>query len=291
MLASKPPADPEIVTIYKDGDLTAAEYRCEGLDSPDDEVMEDFSIVLTTAGQFVRQASRGVAVGDPSTLSLFQMGEPYRVFHPSRAADRSVTVSLSSRLVDEICSSSTDYRPQIFSQMSLPMTIGMRLAAKRFASLTASRLSRGASEDDIQFQETLIDLVAEVFCSSDRLHNGNKSAIDATGSRHRELAFATAEFLGASFEQPLTLDAIAEQVATSKFHLSRVFKTQFGIPLHGYLTKLRLSLALQMLLTSDQSITRIATTAGFATASHFSAVFKTAFQTSPRALRNSRPLD
>jgi AraC-like DNA-binding protein len=55
------------------------------------------------------------------------------------------------------------------------------------------------------------------------------------------------EMLREHLAETITLDAIAEHAGLDKFHLSRAFRDQVGLPPHAYRTHLRVQRAKQLL--------------------------------------------
>lgn len=55
------------------------------------------------------------------------------------------------------------------------------------------------------------------------------------------------EALRARLSEPITLDELAAHAELDKFHLCRAFRSQVGMPPHGYLTRLRIMRAKQLL--------------------------------------------
>src|SRR6185312_12620124 len=68
--------------------------------------------------------------------------------------------------------------------------------------------------------------------------------------------------------------------------LEHVFNTEAGIPLHRFLLDLRLALALAR-LGDNVRLNDLALNLGFATHSHFSAVFRRRVGETPRAVRQT----
>jgi len=71
------------------------------------------------------------------------------------------------------------------------------------------------------------------------------------------------------------------------FHLTRAFRTRFGLPPHAYLTRLRLEHA-RALLARGEALARVSATAGFGDQSHFSRRFRGAYGITPGAYRAAR---
>lgn len=86
------------------------------------------------------------------------------------------------------------------------------------------------------------------------------------------------------YAEPLTLDAIAEAVGVSAYHLSHVFSAESGFTLSSYLTSVRMDAAAAMLLPGAK-IADIAEAVGFRDPQYFSRVFRAHFGVAPSRYR------
>ncbi|MEO8210591.1 MAG: AraC family transcriptional regulator, partial [bacterium] len=93
------------------------------------------------------------------------------------------------------------------------------------------------------------------------------------------------EFIDSSFTNDLTLEKISKEACLSQYHFLRLFKSVFKKTPHTYLTEKRISKALNLLFTTDMSITQICFEIGFESISSFSWLFKNKFGLSPEACR------
>lgn len=110
---------------------------------------------------------------------------------------------------------------------------------------------------------------------------------NGTEQRHCRLAKQCEALLTTEYDQLLTLESIAAELATTPFHLSRVFSRQTGKSIHQYLLQLRLRSAMdQMIDRPNSRITDISLDSGFSTPSHFSQAFRKNFGISPRQFRS-----
>jgi AraC-like DNA-binding protein len=75
-------------------------------------------------------------------------------------------------------------------------------------------------------------------------------------------------------------------VNASPFNFARIFQQQTGLPLHRYLTHLRLRAALERLPETDD-ITTLALDLGFSSHSHFTDVFRREFGKTPSEYRKA----
>src|SRR5262249_3821834 len=93
-------------------------------------------------------------------------------------------------------------------------------------------------------------------------------------------------FLAAELGRSIGLLEIANAVGASPGYLTQLFRAVEGIPLHAYLTQLRLAQAL-VELPHSEDLTGLALELGFSSHSHFSARFRRAFGLTPSEFRRS----
>jgi len=93
------------------------------------------------------------------------------------------------------------------------------------------------------------------------------------------------EFIDSSFTEKITLEKISKEACLSQFHFLRLFKTVYKQTPHQYLTKKRISRAMNLLRNTDKSITEICFDIGFESVSSFSWLFRKNFGLSPEVCR------
>lgn len=92
-------------------------------------------------------------------------------------------------------------------------------------------------------------------------------------------------YIAQNFALPMTLEEIAQQVELSPSYLSRKFKKVTGVTFKEYVNYIRIRQASQMLLTTDDSVTRIAVSCGFNSSNYFKDCFHRINGVSPRTFR------
>lgn len=140
-----------------------------------------------------------------------------------------------------------------------------------FAALLADLHKIAASEDylrDMRLYEKLTALLTLLMEES-----WQPEAAPRPGGK-KQNAQQVKEYLDAHFAEPVTLDALAERFYISKYYLTRVFREQFGISVGGYLTRLRITHAKQLLRFSDLPVEQIGRACGLRDANYFSRVFR-----------------
>jgi AraC family transcriptional regulator len=93
------------------------------------------------------------------------------------------------------------------------------------------------------------------------------------------------DLLDSRFADDVSLDALASDVAMSKFHFVRLFKASTGLSPYQYLLKRRMEQGKRLLQTGDLPIAQVAQAVGFADQSAFASHFKKHFGVTPREAR------
>lgn len=89
----------------------------------------------------------------------------------------------------------------------------------------------------------------------------------------------------ASLDQELTLAVLAALCRLSPFHFARAFHETVGCPPHAYVTARRVDRARRLLEETDQPVSDIAASVGYAEPSHLARLFKRVHGVAPAAYR------
>lgn len=92
-------------------------------------------------------------------------------------------------------------------------------------------------------------------------------------------------YISLNYSMPLTLDDISTMFNLCPSYFSKKFKKDTGMTFKEYVNYIRLHKAVQMLLTTDDSITKIALNCGFNSSNYFKDYFRKRFNVSPREYR------
>ncbi len=92
-------------------------------------------------------------------------------------------------------------------------------------------------------------------------------------------------FLRENIEQTLYVEDLASQVSLSVSHFCRAFKESFGTTPHMHLIRLRLELAQELMLTTEDPLSHIALACGLADQAHLSKLFRRGVGETPGAWR------
>lgn len=104
-------------------------------------------------------------------------------------------------------------------------------------------------------------------------------------SDDHEVVQAARSIIEQEFTSALNLERLSGRVGMSKYHLQRTFKRVVGLTPMGFVTKLRMAKATELLRLTRLSVTRIAYEAGYGSLSHFHVTFRQYVGCSPSEYR------
>ena len=101
-------------------------------------------------------------------------------------------------------------------------------------------------------------------------------------SRSDKRIRAAMEYIAEHFREPdLRLKQVAIATNSNEKHLQRLFKTETGMSIYTYISKLRLDAAVTLLLTSNYNVNEISEYVGYNDRRTFTEAFKKAYGVSP----------
>jgi len=95
------------------------------------------------------------------------------------------------------------------------------------------------------------------------------------------------QFVHAHVEEPITLEAVVEQVHVSKFYFCKLFKKATGMTLTEYVARVRVEKAKSLLVDPSLRISEVVFAAGFGSIPRFNTVFKRYVGMAPTEYRAS----
>lgn len=93
-------------------------------------------------------------------------------------------------------------------------------------------------------------------------------------------------FIRANIGRELSRDEVAASVFLNPDYLSRMFKKETGYSISEYIIKMRMSIACELLVKTDLSISKIAMSCGYSHMAHFSKMFKKETLMAPNEYRS-----
>ena len=255
-----------------------------------EECSDNNSIVLMRHGAFCQHFGRRSATADVNQAVFFSEGSTYRVSHPADCGDRGTVFVVSPRVLIDIVREldpAVDDRPdRPFPFVTGPCESGVFLRHRELSrSLEAAGLD---PPDPLQIEVTALQIVADVLEAAFARHGLPRRRRRAgTEADHADRAEAARSYLASRLGERITLDDVARAVHASPFHLARVFRQRTGVPIHRYLTRLRLRAAIERLLDGGANdLTALALELGFSSHGHFTDAFRREFGRTPSDVRS-----
>lgn len=239
-------------------------------------------------GAFCRHFGRRSATADVNQAVFFSKGSSYRVSHPADCGDRGTVFVVAPRVLSDIVREldpSIDEHPERpFPFVDGPCETSVfwrhREAVQRLENVNREPLEPIWA--DVTVLQLMADVLESAFARSGRTLRRKRRG---TEDDHVERAEAAKTYLASHFSERVTLDEVASAVHASPFHLARVFQERTGVPVHRYLTQIRLRVALDRLAEGANDLTALALELGFSSHSHFTDSFRREFGRPPSEVR------
>lgn len=128
----------------------------------------------------------------------------------------------------------------------------------------------------IEKEEKLIDFVSNLF-----LEFCNIKEVKNKHTKNSKSALKIKKYLKDNIDNEVLLEDISAYMKLSVVHILRIFKKEFGLPIHSYVLNQKVHLA-KDLLTKNIPISEVAQMSGFFDQSHLNKSFKRVFQLTPK---------
>lgn len=253
------------------------DFRCPGTGrhTTPEGFSPEFQVCLPYRGLFVWHVGHDEVVGDANQVLFVAGGERYRLTEPVAGGYAELIITPAVDLLAEIADATA-------TRLSVhPLFRRRRRRADfRLQTLRTRFLHRATCVewDAMAAEESMMTLLRGALVAD--------AAASEPSDPTRRMVRRTKEFLEAHLPKPIRLRDVARAVGASPAYLTDVFRRVEGVPLHGYLVQLRLARAL-VELPHANDLTTLAFSLGFSSHSHFTAVFRKAFGSTPSQFRES----
>lgn len=239
-------------------------------------------IVIPRRGAYVRHVGKQRQLADPTHALFFTAGDTYRVSHPAGLGDDCTALTFDdAALLDvlETVEHRVPQKDQPFRSTQVMLSPRTVLLGHKLFALC----SRG-TEAALEIEEQSMILLGRIL--SDASREVTRQAAGGTVSkRQRELLEAIRFVILSNPGQRLTLTQLARTIGCSPFHLTRLCRRLTGAPLHQYLVRLRMAIALERIRGGATPLSPLAFELGFSSHSHFTATFRRIYGVSPSSIR------
>ena len=246
------------------------------------EEVERDVLVLPLLGLYRMHLSRREDFLAEATQAVFLAARrPYRVSHPAGKGDECLALEFDAEVMHDVLATTAgvDRLGEIPPHATLPP------AAIAGRAILWRRLARGTS-DRLEAEGLGLDLLGAALWAA-RRETPDRTPRKRTVREWRGQSEVVRELLVTEPQRGWTLRGLAHHALASPFHLARLFRWTTGVSVHEFHVRARIAHSLDLLLDTDRGIGVIALDLGFASHSHFSAVFRRAVGVSPSEFRRS----
>ena len=235
----------------------------------------DFQIAFPYRGAFTWHVGGEVVVSDPNQVLFVRGGEPFRIGQTRSQGFAELIIT-----------------PHIEAIRDAAETVGFELEQHPLFTARACRVPPALQRLCVQFvHQSQRDELSELQASemlvgliTGALRLSPPAPVQS--AQTRRLIRRAKDFLEANFRERLHLADVASAVGGSPAYVTDVFSRFEGVPLHAYLTQLRLGRALLQLPDADD-LSALALDLGFSSHSHFTLAFRRCFGCTPSEFRRS----
>lgn len=279
----------EFRTLYDSPMIVVHDYTCRhsaGGASVEEE-SDSNGIVLMRHGAFSKHFGKKKITADVNQAVFFTKNSVYRVSHPSDCGDRGTTFSVRPNILNDIVrelDATVDEHPDTpFQFVTGPCSSEIFWRHREFVR----RLENADSEplETLWVDVTGLQIVADVLDAAFDRVGRKTNRRSSTSDDHSERTEAAKTYLASRIGETVTLEDVAAAVNSSPYNFARIFHQQTGLPVHRYLTLLRLRAALELIADPGIDLTELALDLGFSSHSHFTDVFRREFGETPSAVR------
>ncbi len=179
-----------------------------------------------------------------------------------------------------------DLHPEIMEHFTKSGKVAFEKKAQIKLDTLFGRMLEENNMPDEYSQECLFMQVTSLFIIAQRhgrfLYEQNKTISNKNSDADIENVL---RYVAQNCAMPITLEEVSERTNLSPTYFSKKFRKVTGITFKNYLNNVRIRQACQMLLTTDDTITKIAVNCGFNSSNYFKDCFRRLNGVSPRDYR------
>jgi len=265
-------------SLLKSRTVSIRDVYCPGRcrEQSEEEYATATELVFPYRGAFVRHLGSDQAVAEANQVLFLNADEGYRVSHPVRGGDASLSLAICEELLLELAPVT------LLQSRTTPAFRSQRLRIDARAQALVALLGHSLRQNvagPLEAESLALTLVQRA------LGPRTTHAAGASAGRQR-LVDRIKLVLASDTTRRWTLAEIAAEVRGSPVYLTQVFQQVEGMPLYRYQLRLRLARSLDLLAQYDD-LTALSLDLGFSSHSHFSAAFREAYGQSPSEFKQS----
>lgn len=241
------------------------------------------AIEFMRVGCFAKRTSSRWTLTDANAAAIFRRNREFEVDHPTAKPTQGTTLRFHSDSLEQLVRDGLGVsRPDFEAARDL----GERPTSPRCHILHRSmvQLCADGMMDSMLFMDTLRATIAPVFAAQGA-RTPASADLPLRHAEHRRLQ-SIRELIQVRLPRTVHLKELADHLGCSEPYVCRWFHARAGIPLHRYVLRLRLRLALER-LAANESLSSLALRCGFSSHSHLTTSFRREFGLSPSIVRDA----
>jgi AraC-like DNA-binding protein len=254
-------------------DLEIRDVRCRSCRSgwSDPELGERWAVVLVRRGCFRRRANGREAVAEPAVVYVQRPDDEQQIAHPGDGGDVCTSISFSDQLASTLLGARGHASDEVvFTSAEVDL-------AHRFL-LRAAR-----AEDPFELSERATLLLWRIVQEGATVRT--RAVRPGTAAMRKHAVDQVRQLL--ALRPTLGLIELANVVAISPHHLSRIFSAATGESISRFRNRVRVRIAVELLTDGESNLARLAAELGFADHAHLTRTVRRETGTTPSALRRA----
>lgn len=250
-------------------------------------------------GQAVYDVGRGCFAVDDSSYLVLNHGQPYAITIDSAEPMESFCLFFAEGFAEEVHRSLSTAAARLLDEPEARKASSVNFFEKIYPhdevlspALRQFRAALAQRKDEAGWVDEQLHKIMQRLLRVHRQVYKEVETLDAVRASTREELYRrlhrARDYAHAKFDQPITLEEMAQIACLSPNHFLRTFKQVFRQSPHQYLTALRLERAQKLLAVTELSVTEVCYAVGFASLGSFSWLFRRHFGISPEAYRQRK---
>lgn len=243
-------------------------------------------IVFPRTNVYIRHPGLPPIITTPNLVMFYNLQQTYRRDELSAEGDRCDWFAFAPTV---LLNALQGYDPQALEQPEQPFRFTHVLGTPPIylrQRQVVEYIRHTAKPDILYIEETMLLTLTMLLAQVYRYRSPQtRRPRPATHRQQLAIVHTIQTELACHFQDKLCLSELAAKVYLSPYELCRVFRAHTGCTIHQYLNQLRLSTALETVLTPGADLTELALNLGYNSHSHFTSAFRKAFGIPPTMLR------
>lgn len=288
-VTSPPPEERPLDTLLFQGSLfQIGAFRAEPSHPRfhDSGPIQNDIFVFPRTSVWLRHEGGRPFVSNPNLVTYYNRGQVYSRDKVSEEGDRCEWFALDREVLLEVLGARD---PRLAGRPDRPFSFSHGPSdpwSYLVQRLIVRHLMAGKPIDPVYVEEAMLHVLSRLLGHAGEMPGLGTGRAGAEVSSRDSLEGVKA-VLARQFQEPLSLQEIADRAGFSVFYLCRIFRRGTGTTLHAWRSQLRLRTALELVADRDTDLTGIGLDLGYSSHSHFTSAFRQTFGITPSALRQT----